>query len=480
MNILALECSTSAAKALIFDTSAGVRGLCTRTFGPSAFDGRSQRPREIYRELIRCGREAIEQTGARCDAVTLTGTWHSLLLCDGAGAPFGNIYLWSDLSAAPTAARFAARPGFARAYYAATGCVVHATYPFFKYIALRKSLGLDGSEQLYAQEEYLFEQLTGVRAVTRQVASGSGFLNLRTRGWDDGLLEEAGVSQRQLGMLCGGNFSAPLKPEAAGLLGLAAGTPVFAGGADGGMTQLGCDAQGPGIMTLSVGTSAALRIACRAPLLPDEMVTWCYVLNDHTYIAGAATNGAGNCVNRFSREYGVPVKELDALLVRDDFARAPVYLPFVFGERSPGWRSAPFGGFSSDGGTLAERYYAVLEGILFNLFQCYLPLCRTGVPPKEIRLSGGIVNCPYWLQMCADIFGCEISAGDLQHASMLGGVSEAARACGEDPGSLWKTRTRIVPNPDKRAFYQTRFAAYRAAYEQTHGDVDEHKPHTQA
>ena len=465
MRILVLECSTSAAKAMLFDTGAGVLAVRSQAFDRAVADGATQDADAALAILLRCGNEAVSQTDRRCDAVVLVTTWHSLLLCDAEGRPQGRLHLWSDLAAAGTAEGMAARPGFRREYYEKTGCVAHATYPFFKYMHLRKTLGGEQPD-LYAQGEYLFKRLTGERAAALGVASGSGFLNLHTLRWDDGLLEMAGVRPDRLGPLRGEEYCAPLGAACASQLGVAAGTPVYPGGADGAMTQLGCEAGAPGLMTLSVGTSGALRIACEKPLLPEEGGTWCYYLADGRYIAGAATNGACNCVNAFQAASGRPIKELDALLGADGFAAAPVYLPFVFGERCPGWSSRAYGGFSTEGGTLAECYYAVLEGVVFNLYQCWLPLARAGGQPREIRLSGGILNCRYWVRMCADVFGCAMHASTQQHASLLGGAAVAARAAGEDiRGRIWQEEDVVLPDPEKAAYYRARFARYLECYE---------------
>ena len=45
-----------------------------------------------------------------------------------------------------------------------------------------------------------------------------------------------------------------------------------------------------------------------------------------------------------------------------------------------------------------------------------------GVPSK-IKLSGGIVNSPYWLQMCADIFNIEMEVDSAQHGSLMGAAA---------------------------------------------------------
>ena len=465
MVILALECSTSAAKALVYDTAG--RGECLRAVGFDAetADATTQDADLAYAELLSCGARAVAESGLSCDAVVLTSTWHSLLLCGKDGNPVGRIRMWSDLEGADYTARFSSDAERKRSFYERTGCVLHATYPIWKYRYLRENGKIPDGLQLYAQGEYLFRRLTGVRAVSRNIASGSGFLNLRTLRWDESLLKEAKIGESRLGTLCAEDHSEPLAAEAARALGLPQGIPVYAGGADGAMTQIGCGALADGIMTVSVGTSGALRISSAEPLLPEAGATWCYALTGGRYIAGAATNGAGNCVNRFVSQSGRKVKELDALLPGGDFSEAPLYLPFIFGERCPGWSRKPYGGsFGGEGGQ-AARYYAVLEGVLFSLRQCYEILAAAGGSPCEIRVPGGIVNGPEGRQLCADIFEREISASEMQHASLLGGVVLAAKANGEDLGARAAQAQKTVrPDGGKAVFYRTRYQKYLGLY----------------
>lgn len=466
MVILALECSTSAAKALVYDTVSRSECLRSASFDSKTADARTQDAELAFQSLLACGAEAAAASGLKIDAIALVSTWHSLLLCEKDGRPAGRIRMWSDLEAADYTARFAENSAFKRSYYKKTGCVLHATYPFWKYRYLKENKLIPDGLQLYAQGEYLFRRLTGARAVSKNIASGSGFLNLHTLCWDEELLKLTGLSEERLGSLCGEEHCEPLTAEAAAILGLPQGIPVYAGGADGAMTQLGCGALENGIMTVSVGTSGALRVSCAKPLLPDSASTWCYALTGGRYIAGAATNGAGNCVNRFVSESGVSVKKLDAMISggAEKFEDAPVYLPFIFGERCPGWHHRPYGGLMGEGGQPA-RYYAVLEGVLFNLYQCYQQLEAEGGNPREIRVTGGIVNSPVWLQMCADIFGRSISASEMQHASLLGGAVIAAYANGEDLSSQMIQAQRIVkPDPAKSAFYRKRYKKYLELY----------------
>jgi len=190
------------------------------------------------------------------------------------------------------------------------------------------------------------------------------------------------------------------------------------------------------VMTLSVGTSGALRMAHHGPVIPDEQSTWCYYCAEGFHLIGAATAGAGNCVNWFVKDLmggAMGFGQLETAAAAADPATAPYFLPFLFGERCPGWDDGRLGGFcgiAPEVGTGA-MYRAVLEGVLFNLYQNYLILVEMTGLLSTISISGGITKSPLWMGMAADVFGAELTENTGEHASLLGAAYMAQRTMGQ-------------------------------------------------
>lgn len=93
-------------------------------------------------------------------------------------------------------------------------------------------------------------------------------------------------------------------------------------------------------MTLSMGTSAAIRMSYPEPILPQTPSTWCYYGAEGKRIVGAATSGAGNCVEWFAKKMllgNYKYRELDDMVAQrySQPFDAPIFLPFNFGERCP-------------------------------------------------------------------------------------------------------------------------------------------------
>ena len=111
-----------------------------------------------------------------------------------------------------------------------------------------------------------------------------------------------------------------------------------------------------------------------------------------------------------------------------------------------------------------------MEGVLFNLYHCYLLLTDQVGIPKKIKLSGGIINSAHWSQMCADIFGAEMEADASKHSSLMGAAALALERLGIINGLSDFTVTSesiIRPDSSKTKKYAQKYARYLEWYEKT-------------
>ncbi|WP_205647262.1 FGGY-family carbohydrate kinase [Actinobaculum sp. 313] len=151
-------------------------------------------------------------------------------------------------------------------------------------------------------------------------------------------------------------------------------------------------------------------------------------------------------------------------------ADTPVFLPFLFGERCPGWNDERRGGFLNveASHTANDLYRAAQEGVLFNLYQCYKVLAEANGAPTEVMLSGGILKSSAWTQMAADIFGVPMSVNDVEQGSLLGAIILGMEQQGliDDVRDYKPTVVRTIdPDPSHRDFYEEKFARYLECYE---------------
>ena len=109
---------------------------------------------------------------------------------------------------------------------------------------------------------------------------------------------------------------------------------------------------------------------------------------------------------------GITVNQVVELAMQaDPGAEGLLFVPYLFGERSPLWREDLTGAFVglSPIHRLPHLARAVLEGISLGAGGIYQALAEQIGTRQEIRAGGGFVASPAWVQLQADVLGAPIS-----------------------------------------------------------------------
>ncbi len=469
MLVLAIESSTSSAKAILYDTEKGIVKSDQRIY-EKEIEGEGETNAEGVFQLSMDIARSIAQ-GEKIEALSLCGTWHGLCACDEEMKPVTPVYSWNFVKTADICNALRKDEELKRTIYHNTGCMLHVTYPRhgIQYMAQE---GLDITDKYFVtQGGYNFYQITGefLESVTTQ--SGSGIINLKERKYDAYTLDLLGIREDQLGRVVDYKETRPLNAYGAKLLGLTEGIPVVPAHPDGALNQIGNYASHPGMMTISIGTSGALRMVTKMPVLPEGNQLWCYC-GVEEWISGAAIAGACNCIDWYRNKIGrgeLSFEELEE--TSDEYPSVPVFLPFLYGERCPGWNDARRGGFMAldEFHGVPELYQGIQMGILFNSYQCYEVLCKENGAPNQIIVSGGITNSKGWTQMLADIFQKEILVSSYPNASSMGAIALALHACGqlEDIKEFrvdYNSAITIKPREEAFDYYRGYYEKYLEAY----------------
>ena len=197
-----------------------------------------------------------------------------------------------------------------------------------------------------------------------------------------------------------------------------------------------------------------------------------YLLTDHIYITGGASNNGGVVLQWLIRDFlQQPPEALhrlvnEALKIQSDNL---LCLPYLLGERAPMWNShatAAFIGIQPQH-TPAHFTRAVLEGICFALLSIKAALQETAGPVQKILVSGGFTHSPGWIQLMADIFGQTMYLQQERDASALGAIILATRALGLPEPVNTATAPAIAFDPDRSSYdwYQQKYRRFRKVYE---------------
>lgn len=466
MIALVLESSTSSAKAMIFNTETLSFSQKTIPYSKQV----SNNPEGIFQETMRLGRSIAETLSV--DVIALSSTWHSLMVCDKDMVPRTPLWNWFDVQASDLCKTLRKDSAYVDSYYRSTGCMVHSIYPYFKLKQMHEEGFLFDTDRVCDQGSYTFHKLTGKWKVTRSMASGMGLLDTHSRNYLSSLKQEIGVNPNtQLGELVDYTDIGRLSSEGAKLLGLRAGTPILPCLPDGGLNQVGSNALDNGVMTLSMGTSGALRLSTDRPVFSQDYSTWCY-LSPRKWLLGAATSGCCNCVDWVKQRMFSPNLSYGEIESRLDSSReTPIFLPFLYGERCPGWQDERHAAFLDvkPYHTAEDHFQSVLEGVLFNLYQCYGKILQLGIPIQKIKLSGGVLHSQIWKNMCVNLFGVPIEEDYGSQSSLLGGLQLGLEVLGthEFDGYFDKGGTMLIPDKEIHSQLVHRFQQYEYWYERT-------------
>jgi gluconokinase len=329
------------------------------------------------------------------------------------------------------------------------------------------------------------EQLTGQRAVDYSVASSSGYFNLHTHTWDDDLLGLLGLARERLSPPVDATEQAPLSAAAAERLGLKAGTPLVWGAGDGMLAHLATGGFDTSRFSSTIGTSGALRVLARRPLLDEQARTWCYCFDAQTWVAGGAINNGGLVLRwlrdqlggeerRAARERGVDSYEVMCEVAATVPAGADglVMLPFLTGERSPNWNAAAKGllfGLQLHH-TRAHLIRAGLEAVIFRMLSVYEALRSLTGQEGEIWANGGYTRSPLWVQIQADVFQRKVAVPRVTEASAFGASLVALKSVGligdyRDLEPAITVERSYQPDPAQAPAYQKTFALFQSLYD---------------
>lgn len=480
--VLAVDCSTTAAKAVALDGSGKVAASAARPLGLSRpGPGRHEQDAgQWWSATAGALTEVVAALGAdaaRVVAVSISHQRESFVCLDADGRPLRPAILWLD----SRAGREIAELGSDRVREL-SGKPPDVTPAIYKiaWMSRHEPELLRSAARVAEVHAYLAARLTGRWVTSVGSADSLGLLDLRAGDWSPELLRLAGVRRDQLpDLVPPGTPIGPLLPEVATAIGLPSPVPLIAGIGDGQAAGLGADVTAPGAGYLNLGTSMVMGVAAGEYATAPAFRTLAGAPSG-TYVLETVLNAAAYLADWFRREFGDPALDgaLDPALEAAAEAVPPgceglLTVPYWNCAQTPYWDTAARGvtlGWHG-GHTRAHLYRSLLEGVAFEL-RLHLEGLETvtGTRVEELRAMGGGSRSPLWTRIVADVTGrpvrlChgeEISArgaGVLAWAGAVPGADVASAAAGMV--ALGET---IAPRPEHTARYERLFAVQRQVY----------------
>ncbi|SIO49252.1 xylulokinase [Burkholderia sp. GAS332] len=357
-------------------------------------------------------------TYARIRCIGLSGQMHGAVLLDKNNRCIRPAILWNDSRATSESAALARRhPSFSEV----TGSLPMAglTAPKLLWLNANEPKAFAAVDCVISPKDYLRLRLSGDRATDMSDAAGTLWLDVRRRSWFAPIVAATGLSLEQLPALVEGvSATGSLIPSVATILGLDAGCIVAGGAGDNPASAVGIGAVSAGDSFVTLGTSAAVVSVTDvvAGNAAGGVHSYCHALPDRWYAMGAILSGA-SCL----RWVAGLVSQLDEKALIDRVAAewpvdrpmsadAPIFLPYLSGERTPHNDPLVRGGFMNLGHdtSAASLGYAVLEGVGFALRDAVRAIESAGAVVSTAALVGGGARSEYWAQLLSDVLGIEL------------------------------------------------------------------------
>jgi gluconokinase len=425
--ILTLDIGTSSTRAMLFDSRAKAVEGCvaqvayrirTSAAGAAEFD-----PQELVAAVMEAIDQLLIQAGSRAGdigGVAIDTLVTNIMGVDSSCQPTTPIYTFADTRNAADARALREELGESgmALLHDRTGCLVHSAYlpARFRWLARTQPGLLKATAKWVSIGEYVVWRLSGHWRVSYSVAAWTGLLNRYELTWDTELLSSLPISEDQLSPLT--DVDQPiigLTDEWAQRWPALKDVPWFPAIGDGAAANIGSGCGSPAHLALTVGTTGAMRA-----VLPPEIATvpsglWLYWVDKRRALLGGATTEGGNLFAWLNETLRLP----SPAEVEQELARTPplahglTVLPFLAGERAPGWHDdakASIVGMSINTKPI-DILLAALESVAYRFALIYgriKPHLPSDADRQIIASGGGLLSSPAWLQITADVLGQRI------------------------------------------------------------------------
>jgi xylulokinase len=473
-----LDVGTQGVKLVAYDPQAR-RVVATHGHGLELIarnDGTREQHAQWWMDAIRvCFARLDDAQRARVVAIGVSGQQHGFVPVDADGHVLAPVKLWCDTSTSVECDEIMQAVGGAQRCIELAGNPILAGYTASKLPWTRKH-----RPEAYARlakillpHDYINYCLTGEYWMELGDASGTGWLDARTRRWSPQLLA-ASDPDRDLAQclppLVEADASFPIAATIADELGLPRDVRVAVGGGDNMMAAIGTGNVAPGVLSMSLGTSGTLFAYADRPVVDDGAGWAAFCSSTGGWLPLICTMNCTVATENIARLFGFNSRDGEAVMAdTHPGADGLVMLPFFSGERTPDLPRARAGlhGMDLHNLTRGNLYRAAMEGATYSLRNGYDALQAAGLAFDSIRLTGGGSHSTSWRQMVADVFDLPVEVPEQAEGAALGAALQALWAHGRASGhahdiaTIAREHVRVNPalsaRPDAPAV-----AAYRA------------------
>ncbi|MDO5479464.1 MAG: FGGY-family carbohydrate kinase [Clostridia bacterium] len=450
--IAGIDLGTSSVKVLVTDNGKTVK-KAKRTYTERSVDAWLKAVSEALSEISR---------GIKIDAVSLSSQVGTYII-NGS-----DIISWQDPIGREEVARI--KKDISKEEFAAEISMPHPeviSYPMPRLLYIKEHYD---AKSVCQPKDKICQMLTGKQV--SDIYSWRGLANLETGAYSKKMLSYLGVDESILPPLKSPfDLAGYVTKEASEKTGLLEGTPVY----------LGCNDYYAGLLGMGIvesdmlfditGTSEHIGITTDKLSLDTKMVTGPYFVSNVHY---GVTASGGTSLDFGIEKFGFEGIDVEKSLSND----APIFLPYLKGERAPIWDSNARGMFFgiSDKTTKEDMAYSVLEGVAFSAYHIYESL-EDNVDAKYIITAGGAGKDEKFNKIKSSLWNLPVVTLEETDTSAYGACMIASVASGiyKDIKEAAKAMCRIEKRVEAKEnpLLRQRFELYKKLYESNKQNFEE-------
>ena len=439
---------------------------------------------DLFTAFIFNVKECLRKSGVSGEdicAIALDAATHMAVFCDENDKPLRPIIHWSDNRSSAQAKYLRENYGEYLRQFTLNSPSPAWTLPHILWLNEHEPEVIKKTKRIYFAKDYVRSRITGDFCTDSIEAMGPMLVNDYTGQWSPELCELAGVDINTLPEIkAPTDIAGYVSEEAAGITGLAAGTPVIVGTTDTVLEVYASGAVNQGCATVKLATAGRICPITDRPIDNFQFFNYRHIIPGLWY-PGTTSRTCAASYKWYRDVFG----EAESLLADEEGTSAYEILnraaeqvpagsdnlffhPYLQGELCPYNDDALRSGFVGVRMHHTKGHFsrAVMEGISYSMRDCLEEIKAQNIDVKEYRIIGGGAKGKLWRQILCDILAtpltCTMDNDSSLGSAMLAGVAIGMFDSFEDSvKKCVKVTDEVSPIPENVEIYEKGFALYR-------------------
>ena len=407
-------------------------------------------------------------------AIACSGQMHSSVFLDEKGKVIRNAILWNDTRTTPQTKKIYETIGKEKLLENVYNLALEGfTLPKLLWVKDNEPENYKKIDKMIMPKDYINFCLTGVCATEKSDAAGTLIYDVKNSCWSENIINAFEINRDIL----------PPVLESTDIVGMVKGDMtelvgnncvVIAGGADNSCAAVGSGMTRYGQGIISIGTSGTV-VACLKELR-DKADGSVHLFNysvPGTFYAMGCMLSAGECLNHIKRTFfaNASFKGMDKMAEQAPIGSGGlIYLPYIFGERTPLNNPDARGVFFGISGATSTGDFirSLLEGVAYGIREMYENVSKFA-DIDELTLTGGGAKSELWAQIFADVLNKPLKVNSVSEGPSLGAAFLAMAGSGmcesleEIQNLVLKCDRVVMPSPDSNK-YDPYYEIYKKLY----------------